>query len=124
MVDRIRVRPDDRARLVEAVERALALSGELVSFLVQPPRGTVPDEPPPDPTHRLFSSQRTCPDHGISIPEMEPRLFSFNAPQGMCEGCNGIGYLEDFDLDLLPASMFHPGAFKGFVEFFKFFPFS
>ena len=108
VVDRLKARPDSRPRLVEAVERALRLSGELVSFLVDVPRarrtqGEPGEEaaPPAEPQHRLFSSQRTCPDHGISIPEMEPRLFSFNAPQGMCEGCSGIGYLEDFDLELL-----------------------
>jgi len=100
VVDRIRVRADRRARLVEAVERALRLSAELVSFLVDGGQ-TGEDGAPVPPQHLLYSSERTCPDHGISIPEMEPRLFSFNAPQGMCEDCNGIGWLEDFELSLL-----------------------
>ena len=38
--------------------------------------------------------------HGISVPELEPRLFSFNAPQGACATCNGIGWLEDFDFSM------------------------
>ena len=51
--------------------------------------------------HRVFSRRSKLPDHGISIPEMEPRMFSFNAPQGACETCNGLGRLEDFNLDKL-----------------------
>ena len=43
-----------------------------------------------DAEHRLLSSRRACPIHGIAAPELEPRLFSFNAPQGMCTTCNGI----------------------------------
>ncbi len=88
VVDRLKSRPDRRGRLVEAVELALAKSKGVVTFLI-------------DDEHRTFSSSRTCPEHGISIPEMEPRLFSFNAPQGACEGCNGLGRLEDFNLDRL-----------------------
>jgi excinuclease ABC subunit A len=88
VVDRLKARPDRRGRLVEAIELSLAKSKGLVTFLIE-------DE------HRTFSASRTCPKHGISIPEMEPRLFSFNAPQGACEGCNGLGRLEDFNLDRL-----------------------
>lgn len=94
VVDRLRVRPDDRARLVEAIERATQMTGQTVSFLLR-------DRGAEDDTHLLISTDRSCPTHGVSIPEMEPRLFSFNAPQGMCRTCSGIGWLEDFDLDLL-----------------------
>ena len=88
VVDRLRARSDKRARLVEAIETSLAMSKGLVTLLIED-------------KHQLFSASRTCPEHGISIPEMEPRLFSFNAPQGACERCNGIGRLEDFNLDRL-----------------------
>ena len=88
VVDRLRARPEKRGRLVEAIETALSMTSGLVTFLVG-------DE------HRLFSASRTCPEHGISVPEMEPRLFSFNAPQGACSECNGLGVLEDFNLDRL-----------------------
>ncbi|MDG1479006.1 MAG: excinuclease ABC subunit UvrA [Myxococcota bacterium] len=88
VTDRISVRPEVRPRLVEAIERSLALSDGVVTVLL-------------DGVHRTFSSRRACPTHGVSIPEMEPRLFSFNAPQGMCTDCSGIGWLEDFDIDLL-----------------------
>jgi excinuclease ABC subunit A len=88
VVDRLKAREDKRDRLVEAIEMALSRANGMVTLLIE-------DE------HRVFSSARTCPEHGISIPEMEPRLFSFNAPQGACEGCNGLGILEDFNLDRL-----------------------
>lgn len=94
VVDRLRIRPDDRPRLVEAIERATGMTGQSVSFLVR-------DRGAEDDVYSLVSTDRSCPVHGVSIPEMEPRLFSFNAPQGMCQTCNGIGWLEDFDLELL-----------------------
>ncbi|MEC8193283.1 MAG: excinuclease ABC subunit UvrA [Myxococcota bacterium] len=98
VVDRLKARPDKRERLVEAIEQALGRASGMVTFLIG-------DD------HAVFSSARTCPDHGVSIPEMEPRLFSFNAPQGACETCNGLGRLEDFNLDrLLDAS-------KGLLDF-------
>ena len=88
VMDRLRIRPEARPRLVEALEGALNLSGGVVGILIEG-------------EYRVYSSKRACPTHGISLPELEPRLFSFNAPQGACEGCSGLGYLEDFDLDLL-----------------------
>ena len=94
VVDRLKVRPDARPRLVEAIERASERSEGGLSMLIQAPGAEVP-------VYRLVSLDRSCPDHGISAPELEPRLFSFNAPQGMCPGCSGIGYHEDFDLELL-----------------------
>ncbi len=95
VVDRLRVRADQRSRLLEAISAALKLGGGVVSFLVQPDDGG-------DEQHRSFSSQRACPDHPrVAIPEMEPRLFSFNAAQGACPGCKGIGWLEDFDIELM-----------------------
>lgn len=106
VVDRLRARPDDRPRLVEAIERAHRLTGSTVSLLVEPDAPDAAERPTAE--HRLFALDRSCPEHGISIPEVEPRLFSFNAPQGMCLRCQGIGFLEDFDLSLLidPAAPF------------------
>ena len=98
VVDRLKARSDKRERLIEAIEMALDRASGMVTLLIGD-------------NHAVFSSARTCPDHGISIPEMEPRLFSFNAPQGACETCNGLGRLEDFNLDrLLDAS-------KGLLDF-------
>ena len=88
VVDRLKARIDKRDRLVESIEQALSKASGMVTLLIGD-------------HHVVYSSARTCPDHGVSIPEMEPRLFSFNAPQGACETCNGLGRLEDFNLDRL-----------------------
>ena len=52
-------------------------------------------------TKRLFSTKLACPDHGISIEELEPRMFSFNAPFGACPTCNGLGFTQKLDPKLL-----------------------
>ena len=80
VIDRFRVRPDIQQRLAESIETALHLSGAIVriSFMV-------------------FSARFACPHCGYSLPELEPRLFSFNNPVGACPGCDGIGVIEFFD---------------------------
>ena len=90
VVDRMKVDLGDRARIAEAVETAARLGMGTV---------VITQEGQPD---RTYSTERACPDHPeVSIPELEPRLFSFNAPQGACECCNGLGALERFDYDAL-----------------------
>ena len=84
VVDRLACLHQDRARLVESVERALRLADGVVCLLIPGVNGA-PDR------HSVHAVDRACPEHGISIPELEPRLFSFNAPQGACSTCNGIG---------------------------------
>ena len=49
----------------------------------------------------VFSSKFSCPVSGFTIEEIEPRLFSFNSPNGACPGCDGLGYLEKFDPNLI-----------------------
>ncbi|MCK6502811.1 excinuclease ABC subunit UvrA [Myxococcota bacterium] len=94
VVDRLRASTELRPRLVEAISAGLKLGRGVVTLLVEGDDGGE--------QHRAWSSERACPDHpDVSIPEMEPRLFSFNAPQGACPSCNGLGWLEDFDLGLL-----------------------
>jgi len=78
VVDRLVVQHRDRPRLVEAIERALRMAKGVVATLVGE-------------SHEQHAIDRSCPDHDISIPEMEPRLFSFNAPQGACPTCTGLG---------------------------------
>jgi excinuclease ABC subunit A len=93
VVDRLAARPEARSRLIEAIASALKLGSGVVTVLVGEEEA---------PTHLAFSSQRACPEHPqVAIPEMEPRLFSFNAAQGACPSCKGIGWLEDFDLSLM-----------------------
>ena len=86
VMDRVKCSEKKLRRIEEAIEKALTLSHGLVSFLI-------------DEEYLLISAQRSCPDHGHGAPELEPRLFSFNAPQGMCLTCSGIGYLEGFRYD-------------------------
>ena len=50
---------------------------------------------------RTFSTNLACPDHGVSIEELEPRMFSFNNPMGACPECNGLGFVQQVDPDLL-----------------------
>jgi excinuclease ABC subunit A len=90
VVDRLTLSLHDRSRLVEAIERALRLGDGVVSVLV----GDV---------WTVHAIERACPVHGISIPEMEPRLFSFNAPQGACTTCSGIGKVIQVGKRLVPA---------------------
>ena len=93
VVDRIVVKPGAEGRLSESVELAVKHSeGGLVSALIQ--KGEEKEE-------HLFSTNLACPEHGISIGELEPRSFSFNSPFGACPACNGLGYIERMDPDLI-----------------------
>ena len=87
VIDRLRVRPELRLRLSESAETALRLSGGLL-------RVAWMDEPAPELT---FSANFACPACGYSIPEPEPRLFSFNNPAGACPQCDGLGVEQFFD---------------------------
>ncbi|MBQ9106867.1 MAG: excinuclease ABC subunit UvrA [Clostridia bacterium] len=89
VVDRIVVSEDVRSRLSESVETAVSLTGSLVIINV------VGGE------DMLFSQSYACPEHGISIPELEPRMFSFNNPFGACPKCTGIGEYLRVDEDLI-----------------------
>lgn len=85
VVDRLRLAPSLRTRLAEAIETGLRLGGGVVRVLVD------------DDAH-TFSTARACPNHADqSVPELEPRLFSFNAPQGACPTCEGLGELVQFE---------------------------
>ena len=89
VVDRLVVRPDIAARLSNSVETALAHSDGLVGVQIV------------DGEHLLCSVTHACPDCGISCPELEPRLFSFNSPQGACTTCDGLGVDMEFDPELV-----------------------
>jgi excinuclease ABC subunit A len=89
VVDRLVIQPDMAARLTDSVETALAHTEGLVG--VQVVGGD----------DHLFSERLACPDCGVSYPELTPRLFSFNSPQGACPACDGLGAHMEFDPDLL-----------------------
>ncbi|MCC6243778.1 MAG: excinuclease ABC subunit UvrA [Gemmatimonadaceae bacterium] len=82
VVDRLVVRPDDRGRLTDSLETALRLAEGLVE-VVRYEGGEAATE--------MFSERYGCPTCGISMPELEPRHFSFNSPFGACETCSGLG---------------------------------
>jgi excinuclease ABC subunit A len=93
LVDRIAVSPDQRSRLVDAVEQAYREGGEVV-FQTAPGEGEKPRE-------LRFASRFECKNCGIVYQEPEPRLFSFNNPFGACPRCQGFGNTIDFDLSLV-----------------------
>lgn len=87
-VDRIIVRPDNRDRIAEAVELAIREGEGMANILFEEKKedgSTVERE-------EIFSTKFACPEHGVSIEEMEPRMFSFNSPYGACEKCTGLGF--------------------------------
>jgi len=88
VVDRIIVKEDVHQRLADSIETALKMGKGLVSI-------ASPDE------ERLFSEHFSCPDCGISLGEIEPRMFSFNSPYGACPECAGLGTKTEFDPDLV-----------------------
>ena len=104
VIDRFRVRADLRLRLAESIETALALSGGLVrlAWMDDPQgRGSPPGSRTPEgdveAEELTFSAAFACPQCGYSIPDPEPRLFSFNNPAGACPTCDGLGVEQFFD---------------------------
>jgi len=92
VVDRLRSSDETRKRLAESVETALEIAQGQVSVVLLKEQG---DE------EHFFSEKNSCSNCGYSIPELEPRLFSFNNPQGACPQCSGLGMTMEFDQDLL-----------------------
>jgi len=96
VVDRLMVKPQIRSRLADSLETALRLSDGLVVVA----REASPDESPGWVDH-VFSEKYACPDCGISMAELEPRIFSFNSPYGACSACDGLGIVLEFDPELI-----------------------
>jgi excinuclease ABC subunit A len=90
VVDRLVVRPEDRGRLNDSVETALKLAEGLIEVQRVDDRST-----------HLFSEKYGCPECGISLPELEPRHFSFNSPFGACPACGGLGLRREVSEDLI-----------------------
>ncbi len=84
VIDRLVLSAENRGRIAEAVELALKKSRGLVQLIV-------------DKREILLSEHSACVDCGISYPEIEPRIFSFNAPQGACQTCAGLGMLYEYN---------------------------
>ena len=117
VVDRIVIKDDIRKRLADSVETALKASNGIITVLRRvnkedesyaavtaelDAKGRSYDRDAPYIEEEVFFSQKNaCPDCGISIPELQPRLFSFNNPFGACPDCTGLGEKMDFDRDLI-----------------------
>ncbi len=97
VVDRIALKPGIRRRLADSVETALRLADGLVATR------TVPREGEGEPVETMYSERFACPDGHVSLPELEPRIFSFNNPHGACPKCTGLGYTREVDPDLIVA---------------------
>src|SRR5438105_9668713 len=89
VVDRLVMKPDLRQRLAQSVETAAAVAEGLVVVDVIHGESTT------------FSENFACPEHGVGLPELEPRIFSFNSPHGACPRCTGLGAQQEIDPDLL-----------------------
>jgi excinuclease ABC subunit A len=108
VVDRLRVRAEERARLREALEHALVLNPERVHV-----RGLERED-----LAFVFHRRATCPVCGRSAPELEPRHFSFNNPEGACATCAGLGTEEYFDPEKIvpdPERSLAEGALRGWT---------
>ncbi len=90
VVDRLVMKEDLRTRLTQSVETAAQLADGLVSIDLVDSGET-----------RTFSERFACPEHGVSLPELQPRIFSFNSPHGACPRCTGLGAQQEIDPDLL-----------------------
>jgi excinuclease ABC subunit A len=93
VVDRLVMRGDLRKRLADSIETAVALADGMIEIETVPREGAG--------TVTLYSEKFACPDHGPVIPELEPRIFSFNSPHGACPRCTGLGSQMEIDPELV-----------------------
>jgi excinuclease ABC subunit A len=90
VIDRVKVHAEDRSRIAESAELALGRGDGLMRVLL-----------PDDDVDELYSERFACPEHGTFLEELEPRVFSFNSPYGACTHCSGLGFLQQFDPELV-----------------------
>jgi excinuclease ABC subunit A len=105
IVDRFKIRDDIALRLSESFETALRIAdGIAIAACID------------DATELMFSERYACPHCGYSLPELEPRIFSFNNPKGACGSCDGLGVRQHFDPELIihnPDISLAGGAIRG-----------
>ncbi|MDO9161201.1 MAG: excinuclease ABC subunit UvrA [Methylococcaceae bacterium] len=105
IVDRFKIRDDVALRLSESFETALRIAGGIAIAACMD-----------NDTQLLFSERYACPHCGYSLPELEPRIFSFNNPKGACGTCDGLGVKQHFDPELIihnPDISLAGGAIRG-----------
>jgi excinuclease ABC subunit A len=101
VVDRLVMKPDLRRRLSESIEAAAGLAAGLVEVEIVSSPAAPGREAEEAGGIMLFSEQFACLNCGTSIPELEPRIFSFNSPHGACERCHGLGFQRVIDPELV-----------------------
>ena len=89
VIDRLVIKKEMNSRLSDSIETALSVSDGLLTVDV------IGGE------QLIFSSNYACPEHNVSIPELTPRMFSFNNPFGACEKCTGLGFFQKIDPDII-----------------------
>jgi excinuclease ABC subunit A len=112
LVDRIAIAPDNRPRIVDAIESAYREAGEVIFETVPREEGTTPER-------FRFAQRFECKNCHIKYDEPEPRLFSFNNPYGACPKCQGFGNTIDFDMDLVvpdPSLSLNQGAIEPWTK--------
>ncbi|MFI3258164.1 MAG: excinuclease ABC subunit UvrA, partial [Spirochaetales bacterium] len=108
VIDRIILNDEIRRRLADSLETALNSTHGIITVVRH-------DSVTKTETEHFFSQKNACPDCGISFPELQPRLFSFNNPFGACPECTGLGEKMEFDFDLIvpdKSLSFNKGAFQ------------
>ena len=118
VIDRLKARPDAKQRLAESFEAALrAADGKAIALEMDSSASSgAGTGPATAPKEHLFSSKFACPVCSYALPELEPRLFSFNAPMGACPHCDGLGVQTVFDPERVvafPSLSLAGGAVKG-----------
>ncbi|MDR1894683.1 MAG: excinuclease ABC subunit UvrA [Spirochaetales bacterium] len=140
LVDRLKIAGDIRRRLSDSVETALEVGeGQMICLIQDPPESS--GEAPPGEggasRQEFFSQKNSCSHCSYSLPELQPRLFSFNNPQGACPECTGLGMTLEFDPALIcpdpglsingggilthnPAAAWNRSLFESLSRHFKF----
>jgi excinuclease ABC subunit A len=96
IVDRLVIKDGIRPRLAESIEASMDVADGLITVIVDDGKAQGGGQ-----KERLFSSKLSCTECGISIPELSPRMFSFNSPYGACQACGGLGFIMQFDPELI-----------------------
>lgn len=102
VVDRLVLKDGIRPRLTDSIETSIEMGEGLIVVIT-------------DDDELIFSTQLSCPDCGISIPELSPRMFSFNTPYGACPECDGLGFIMQFDPERIvsdPAKSLNEGVLE------------
>lgn len=115
VVDRLIVREDNRSRITDSSETALKLADGIMDVSIMIPKEDDKGERYWEESQILFSQRLSCPDCGIGIEDLSPRLFSFNNPMGACPSCTGLGTNTNVDPDLCvtdPEASIEDGAIR------------